>query len=191
MGYIRANISAMPRVKSDAERGATGVWLRTERLRREWTPDDVVRRLADLSYPIRVDYYRGLESGAQKPGPELLAVLKRLYGSEPSAVAATQPATDSTTAVLMAIEHQTDLLAKQWEATTALVRQMAVIGEGLMALIGEMQQDREEARGRADGFADALGLMHRDLGELLARTGDEHAPPRPRGRSSRGLAQAG
>lgn len=154
MGYIRANITAMPRVKSDAERGATGVWLRSERLRREWTPDDVVRRLADLSYPIRVDYYRGLESGAQKPGPELLAVLKRLYGSEPTPVSAPQPSAVSLDIAAL-VDAIRDLVAVTHEQTALL----AALWPALNGLVDETRSEHTLAQRRAEELERTLGAQ--------------------------------
>jgi len=73
----------MPRVKSDAERGVVGAWMRRERMAREWSPEQVVAELAKRGEPIRVDYYRGVEAG-KKPGSGLLQTLMTIYGSEPA-----------------------------------------------------------------------------------------------------------
>ncbi len=125
----------MPRVKSDSQRGLTGAWLRRERTSREWSFADVVAKLADLGVRVREDYYRGLEAGPRKPGPELMLALQRLYGSVAPAAVEPEPKGDSAAALIAALERHTQVMAE---------------------MVVEMRADREAAKGWAEAQAVAL-----------------------------------
>jgi transcriptional regulator with XRE-family HTH domain len=141
----------MPRLKSAAERGYIGVWMREERVKRGWSPEQVVDALSALEHPIRVDYYRGLEAG-RRPGPELLQALTKLYGTEPIEPAPEPTGTTEFGAVLKSLELQTDLLAKQWAATVALT-------DSIGSLVAELRRDHRETDERAVTFAELLARL--------------------------------
>ena len=92
-------------MKTDAERGAVGVWLRRERLARGWSTDDVVEHLEEPVAPATI---LALESGRSKPSPVLLAAIVRLYGSEPDEGAL--PLSPDAKAIVAAINELRDAI---------------------------------------------------------------------------------
>jgi hypothetical protein len=98
-------------MKSDAERGPVGAWLRRERMGRKWSVDRVVQELTDGGYPVSAVYYRQVEAG-RKAGPALVSAAVRLFGSEPDDQAR-RPETAREAIVRLAdsVESLTALLA--------------------------------------------------------------------------------
>ncbi len=110
----------MARIKSDAERGSIGTWLKRERVARGWTPERVVEALRDdTGTVIRVDDYRQIEArtAGKVPGPDLLRDLQRLYGSEPTPLPEPEPPaaalSPDTVAIVCAIDRLTAVLEAQ------------------------------------------------------------------------------
>ena len=70
-------------MKSDIERGPFGAWARKARIAKGWaSADKAVGPIADLTgHRMRADYLRGIESGAQVPGPDTVATLEMAYES--------------------------------------------------------------------------------------------------------------
>lgn len=67
--------------KPDSERGEIGAWF--VRAIGERSIEQVAKDMADRGYSHKVDYYRGIMSGAKKPGRLLLAALTEYLGSSP------------------------------------------------------------------------------------------------------------
>lgn len=110
----------MPRVKSDAERGYIGVWMRHERMSRGWAPERVVDELASRGQRIRVDYYRALEAG-KKPGPELLTALRDLYGNEPEPLPVPAPESDPIAAAIRELTAEVRLSRQEQRQSVAFL----------------------------------------------------------------------
>ena len=109
----------MARIKTDLERGPIGVWLKAERMSRDWTPERVVEALRDATgTAIRVDYYRQIEArtAGKVPGPDLLADLQRLYGSRPQPLPEPEPPQPALSADAIAIVAAIDRLTEALRA---------------------------------------------------------------------------
>lgn len=105
-------------MKSDAERGEFGVWLRAERKARYENVPEAVRALQrQVHYGVAPSVWAELESGTRRPSAEQRERLTAFFGTAPEPVA---PLSQSD-AVLLAIEKQTDLLAKVWSGISDLV----------------------------------------------------------------------
>lgn len=130
----RDNIRAMPRMKSDAQRGYVGAWMRRERLDREWTAERAVEALRDMTGTVvRVDYYRQLEAGTgnRVPGPELMGDLVRLYGSRPQPLPEPEPEAPAlspdTLAIVAAIDRLAEAVGSRRSDELAAVVSQAVL----------------------------------------------------------------
>lgn len=152
----------MPRLKTDEERGYIGAWMRRERESRNWTQDEMPQRLAPLGYSVRADYYRQVEAG-KKPGPDFLATLVRLFGSEPQPFPAKSEAPTSSSdigALVAAIREQNEINRALVAAVSALVAQTArpdvpapewflregqAMTDGVQAGVAEIRADIESA----------------------------------------------
>lgn len=123
-------------------------WIASERKRHGWKVDELSRRLTDAGYEAQPPTIQVWEAG-RKPRDETVSALERLFGS---AAPRDQPASDANTAVLRAIEKQTEMLERQWAATTALVG-------NLTALVEEMRMSRAEQSGRDTALVDILARL--------------------------------
>lgn len=123
--------------------------MRRERLSREWSPEEVVERLAADGYVVRVDYYRQIEAGPKMPGEPFLRALQDLFDSKPEPLPPPAPAPEA------------DLAA-------AIREQAAAIGRLADALAAQQEHPPEWA----DALARALGVRLRGSG-----TGGSGEPP--------------
>ena len=116
---LAANVGDMARIKTDAERGPVGVWLKRERLAHGWTPEDVVAQLRERTGTvIRVDYYRQIEArtAGKVPSAELQADLERVYGTAPTPLPDPEPEPPSLSADTLALVGAIDRLTAAVEA---------------------------------------------------------------------------
>lgn len=104
-------------MKTPEQRGPIGNWTRERRLAKGMSPEQVVDQLVRFGVHIKASSYRGVESGARRPGGEALAALEQLWGSE-----APKPEVVSTGDLVAALQAQTAVISELVEA----LRQMTV-----------------------------------------------------------------
>lgn len=139
-------------------------WIIDQRKAHGWKVEELSTRLRGMGYEAEVGTIRVWEAG-RVPRADTIDGLERLFGSE----APREQEAASTTAVLVAIERQTEMLEKQWAATTALVQHLG-------ALVGEMQADRKQAHAERRELARLIGLA---VPQLPAEMPAEDPPARP------------
>lgn len=98
--------------KSDEDRGPVGAWF--VRAIGDRSIEQVATDMAERGHAHKPDYYRGIMSGAKKPGRALLAALEEYLGSSPDTPS--QPA-DLASAIRELVEELR--AARQERATMA------------------------------------------------------------------------
>lgn len=180
----------MPRTKSDEERGYIAAWMRRERTRLGWSPEQVVEALADDGTRIRADYYRQLEAGTggKRPGPELLIALVKLFRSEPepfpeppapeldsdlaALIASNERLAAATAAFTEAVDSQTQKLDRVWDR----------LGDLIERLDRQHPLTKEDAMAMSEGLADGIGAALAGSISDLAAALRQPAPAKPGGR---------
>jgi transcriptional regulator with XRE-family HTH domain len=134
-------------MKSDAERGEFGVWLRDRRVAAGYSNASaaVAAMKRKEGYSISLSEWAEFESGTRRPSAERRVALEAFLGS--TAPSGVEPQAVDNAAVLEALRDQTDLLRNVWQQ----------LGE----LVTELRLDRGEVRG---GFV----TLSQILGELTA-----------------------
>lgn len=118
------------RMKTPAQRGVVGNWLRQQRMERGWeTARKALHNLKLAGIDIHESVYREWESGARLPADERLAELVAFYGSSPYAPPADSAHTDAGGALVEAINRQTAAIEAQTQML-ALVLSRLVPGAG-------------------------------------------------------------
>lgn len=125
--------------KSDEERGPTGAWF--VRAIGERSLETVAKDMADRGHVHGVDYYRGIMSGAKKPGRVLLAALEEYLGSSPSAP---KPPADQSD-VAAAIDRQTAMLERMLKSIDDRLRTLDEKGTARTVEVLEAVADAEAA----------------------------------------------
>jgi transcriptional regulator with XRE-family HTH domain len=130
-------------MKTPAQRGTHGNWLRDARLARGYSSAEAARldfeRLTGRH--IAKSVWAQYEAGSRAPSERHLPWLEEWYGEAPAASADQ----DDLTRLVSAVEAQT---------------------AALVALVEELRTAREEQLGRDEGLAVALGKIEGTLGRL-------------------------
>jgi len=124
-------------VRTPAQRGPVGNWLRDERLSRGWKQETARANLARAGISIPASVYAEFESGTRVPSEERIQAIAAYYGSSP----AESPA-EATPAGL------SDLIA-------TLVTAFETQAHAIMSLTEEIRQSRR------DEYADLLARMRK------------------------------
>lgn len=152
----RCHHATVPRVKSDEQRGYVAAWMRREREARGWSQKEMADRLATVGYAVDPVYYRQIEAGPRKPGPDFLHALERLYGSSPEPLP--EPVTEQTSmsALIVRLDRQAAAIESLSESVTLLA-----------AAVGQQQQVTMAA---ADGMTSSVHVaIQSALDTLLSR----------------------
>ena len=161
-------------MRTPAQRGKIGNWLRDERLARGWSQKVARRNLGAAGIPVAESVYAEWESGTRVPNERNLARLEEFFGP------VTESPADATPAGL------SDLLGLQ----KRLVEAFEVQANAVMALVGEMRLDREDEtedlRARVRVLEATIRALHP---ELEAR--EPSTPTVPRATGGLGRAEAG
>lgn len=140
-------------MKTDADRGYIGAWMRRERLRRDLSDVAVVGLLAEQGHAIRVDYYRQLEAGTggKRPGPELLEAMERVFESAPIQPPEPLPEASADEAVLVELRHMRqaqEAIAETLQLVAAYLAQLTTPApqpvEGVDPASGDNRRHRPE-----------------------------------------------
>jgi len=95
-------------MRTPAQRGPIGNWLRDERLARGWTSAGAARaNLERAGIRVAPSVYAEWESGTRIPSEAQLAKLQEFYGSEPG-----QSTPVDQSAIVAAIDRQTAMLER-------------------------------------------------------------------------------
>ena len=127
-------------MKTPEQRGPIGTWARNERERKNWKLKDVLDALHKQGLRINDSSYRGIESGARRPGAEVLAALEKAFGSQ-----APRPRQADSGEILAALAAQTEAITAQTQAINALVARLEMMTEvqqgqtdGLLQAVSEV-----------------------------------------------------
>lgn len=120
-------------VKTPEERGPIGNWAREQRLSRDWTPEELVERLARVGPRLKASSYRGIESGARRASDAVRIALERVFDSQAPK------------------ERPADL--------TTLVEALAAQTASITALVEELRLDREARKGIEQGAERAVARL--------------------------------
>ena len=161
-------------VRTPAQRGRIGNWLRDERLARGWSQKVARNNLSAAGVPVAESVYAEWESGTRVPNDRNLARLEEFFGP------VTENPADATPAGF------SDLLALQRQ----LVDAFEVQAQAVMALVDEIRLDRadetEDLRARVRVLEATVRALHPELEVLEPST-----PTVPRATGGSGRAEAG
>lgn len=130
----------VPRRKSDEERGYIAAWMLHEREARGWQQKDMADKLATVGYSVDPVYYRQIEAGPRKPGPDFLEALRRLYGSEPEPLP--EPVTEqaSMAALIARLDRQAEAIDRLTEAVVLVAQGQGALVKGLTDAISQLSR---------------------------------------------------
>jgi transcriptional regulator with XRE-family HTH domain len=121
-------------MRTPAQRGPIGNWLRDERIARGWTNAATARANLDRA-GIRVapSVYAEWESGTRLPSERHLEQLRAFYGSEPVGAATGRDA------VAAAIDRQTEVLGALVDELRAMRVEARTTPELLGSVLGDLE----------------------------------------------------
>lgn len=120
-------------MKTDAQRGELGVWLRRERRDRGWTVPRALTELRKRGYALSETSYRMYEGGSRRPGEEALQSLEVLYGKAPQPVEPSGAILEAVNALVLEARKEREA-AEQIAAQLVRLEEIVAIAGGLEAV---------------------------------------------------------